>query len=198
MPHTIKVTEMWLELRGCVSAGCISGISKDYIINLNINEQASYHFLGVFPPEKRIKSSPSGFCPLWMQEQQWPCFYGWIFKLSLSQVWALLPEQRQQLGEVKGWVHKCFSIDRWSTALFHPLLPKSITGLYCAPSGKCLCPKVVSYKIPRILKQRPLRSAYQASGLGPSAFHTSCFSTPIAVLTNRQQHPQFLVKEIET
>lgn len=38
-------------------------IPKDYIINLNINEQDSCSFLGIFPRQQKIMSSPSSITP---------------------------------------------------------------------------------------------------------------------------------------
>lgn len=53
---------MWLEPVEGVGVGvylqeAFQDISKDDIINLNTHEQASCHFLGVFPPEQRSKGS---------------------------------------------------------------------------------------------------------------------------------------------
>lgn len=38
-------------------------VSEGYIINLNINEQSACNFLGMFPPERRIKSPEYSFSP---------------------------------------------------------------------------------------------------------------------------------------
>lgn len=43
--------------RGVYLQEAFQDISKDDIINLNTHEQASCHFLGVFPPEQRSKGS---------------------------------------------------------------------------------------------------------------------------------------------
>ena len=43
--------------RGVYLQEAFQDISKDDIINLNTHDQASCHFLGVFPPEQRSKGS---------------------------------------------------------------------------------------------------------------------------------------------
>lgn len=76
MPHTIKGYKNVIRTGGggrggvCICRKYFQDISKDDIINLNTHEQASCHFLGVFPPEQRSKGS-EGFSPVWMWEQQW-------------------------------------------------------------------------------------------------------------------------------
>lgn len=69
--HAIKIAEMRLELVGCVPAEKAFQEISGYVVNLNINEQASCNVLVVFPPccEQRIESSPSSLPPLWIHKQ---------------------------------------------------------------------------------------------------------------------------------